>query len=146
MLGNIFKKKPLALRIGDTAPDFKAETTTGDISFHEWIGSSYAMIFSHPKDFTPVCSTELSRTAALKPEFDKRNCKIIGLSVDSVSEHSSWESDIADVCYSCTEYYEPESEVGINWNDKDIGIEWPVSCPNLSKKDAAAKSFQDLLK
>ena len=98
MLGKIFKKKPLALRIGDTAPDFKAETTTGDISFHEWIGSSYAMIFSHPKDFTPVCSTELSRTAALKPEFDKRNCKIIGLSVDTVSEHSSWESDIADVC------------------------------------------------
>ena len=67
MLGKIFKKKPLALRIGDTAPDFKAETTTGDISFHEWIGSSYVMIFSHPKDFTPVCSTELSRTAALKP-------------------------------------------------------------------------------
>ena len=86
MLGKIFKKKPLALRIGDTAPDFKAETTTGDISFHEWIGSSYAMIFSHPKDFTPVCSTELSRTAALKPEFDKRNCKIIGLSVDSIRD------------------------------------------------------------
>tara|TARA_Y100000287_G_scaffold64182_1_gene50671 strand:+ start:176 stop:865 length:690 start_codon:yes stop_codon:yes gene_type:complete len=98
MLGKIFKKKPMALRIGDTAPDFKAETTTGDISFHDWIGSSYAMIFSHPKDFTPVCSTELSRTAALKPEFDKRNCKIIGLSVDTVSEHTSWESDIADVC------------------------------------------------
>ena len=90
MLGKIFKKKPLALRIGDTAPDFKAETTTGDISFHEWIGSSYAMIFSHPKDFTPVCSTELSRTAALKPEFDKRNCKIIGLCVDSVSEITRW--------------------------------------------------------
>ena len=98
MLGKIFNKKPMALRIGDIAPDFKAETTTGDISFHKWIGDSYAMIFSHPKDFTPVCSTELSRTAALKQEFDKRNCKIIGLSVDTVSEHSSWESDIADVC------------------------------------------------
>ena len=95
---NMFKRKPKAIRIGDIAPDFKAETTTGDINFHEWIGNSYAMIFSHPKDFTPVCSTELSRTAALKPEFDKRNCKIIGLSVDSVSEHTSWESDIADVC------------------------------------------------
>ena len=87
-----------ALRIGDIAPDFQAGTTMGDISFHDWIGDSYCMIFSHPKDFTPVCSTELSRTAALKPEFDKRNCKIIGLSVDSVESHQSWESDIADVC------------------------------------------------
>ena len=95
---SMFKRKPKAIRICDIAPDFKAETTTGDINFHEWIGNSYAMIFSHPKDFTQVCSTELSRTAALKPEFDKRNCKIIGLSVDSVSEHTSWESDIADVC------------------------------------------------
>jgi alkyl hydroperoxide reductase subunit AhpC len=87
---NMFKRKPKAIRIGDIAPDFKAETTTGDINFHEWIGNSYAMIFSHPKDFTPVCSTELSRTAALKPEFAKRNRKIIGRSVDSVSFVKLW--------------------------------------------------------
>lgn len=93
----LFKKKSNGLRIGDTAPDFKAETTSGTINFHEWIGDSYAMLFSHPKDFTPVCSTELSRTAALKPEFDKRNTKIMGLSVDSVGDHAMWENDIGDV-------------------------------------------------
>ena len=93
----LFKKKPAALRIGDTAPNFEAETTSGKIKFHEWIGDSYAMLFSHPKDFTPVCSTELSRTAALKPEFDKRNTKVMGLSVDSVGDHAMWENDIGDV-------------------------------------------------
>ena len=82
----LFKKKSAALRIGDTAQNFEAETTAGKIKFHEWIGDSYAMLFSNPKDFTPVCSTELSRTAALKPEFDKRNTKVMGLSVDSVGE------------------------------------------------------------
>ena len=86
------------LKINSMCPDFEAKTSEGDISFHEWLSDSWGVLFSHPKDFTPVCSTELSRTAALKPEFDKRNCKIIGLSVDSVSEHTSWESDIADVC------------------------------------------------
>ncbi|MBT3548590.1 MAG: peroxiredoxin [Gammaproteobacteria bacterium] len=91
------KRKSPALRIGDIAPDFKAETTSGTIKFHDWIGSGYAMLFSHPKDFTPVCSTELSRTAALKSEFDKRNTKVIGLSVDSVGDHALWESDIGDV-------------------------------------------------
>ena len=93
----LFKKKSAALRIGDIAPNFEAETTTGKIKFHEWIGDSYAMLFSHPKDFTPVCSTELSRTAALKPEFDKRNTKVMGLSVDSVGDHAMWENDIGDV-------------------------------------------------
>ena len=94
---NFLKKRNPGLRIGDTAPDFKAETTEGIISFHEWIGDGYAMLFSHPKDFTPVCSTELSRTAALKPEFDKRNTKIMGLSVDSMGDHAKWETDIGDV-------------------------------------------------
>ena len=93
----LFKKKSAGLRIGDTAPDFKAETTDGTIKFHDWIGDSYAMLFSHPKDFTPVCSTEQSRTAALKPEFDKRNTKVIGLSVDSVGDLAMWENDIGDV-------------------------------------------------
>jgi alkyl hydroperoxide reductase subunit AhpC len=94
---NFLKRKKPGLRIGDIAPDFNAETTQGVVNFHKWMGDSYAMLFSHPKDFTPVCSTELSRTAALKPEFDKRKTKIMGLSVDSVGDHAMWESDIGDV-------------------------------------------------
>ena len=91
------KRKNTGLRIGDIAPDFNAETTQGVINFHEWLDGKYAMLFSHPKDFTPVCSTELSRTAALKSEFDKRNTKVMGLSVDSVGDHAMWETDIGDV-------------------------------------------------
>ena len=94
---NFLKRKNISLRIGDIAPDFSAETTQGMINFHEWLDGGYAMLFSHPKDFTPVCSTELSRTAALKSEFDKRNTKVMGLSVDSVGDHAMWETDIGDV-------------------------------------------------
>ena len=94
---NFLKRKNISLRIGDIAPDFSAETTQGKINFHEWLDGKYAMLFSHPKDFTPVCSTELSRTAALKSEFDKRNTKVMGLSVDSVGDHAMWETDIGDV-------------------------------------------------
>lgn len=86
----------MALQLGDRAPDFLAETTEGIISFHEWIGGSWAILFSHPKDFTPVCTTELGHLAGLKHEFAKRNCKIIGLSVDNIDEHLRWASDIAD--------------------------------------------------
>jgi len=87
---------PRMLRINDTAPDFTAETTHGTIHFHEWIGDGWAILFSHPKDFTPVCTTELGYMAGLQPEFAKRNCKIIGLSVDPVSNHSRWAADIEE--------------------------------------------------
>ena len=86
----------MALQINDTAPDFEAETTEGRISFHDWIGDSWAVLFSHPKDFTPVCTTELGYMAKIKPEFDRRNVKIIGLSVDPVDRHADWASDIEE--------------------------------------------------
>src|SRR4051812_32147809 len=86
----------MSVRIGDEAPNFKAETTEGPIDFHQWIGNSYAVLFSHPKDFTPVCTTELGTMAKLKSEFDKRNTKIIGLSVDPVDDHQRWAKDIEE--------------------------------------------------
>ena len=84
----------MALRINATAPDFTADTTQGTINFHEWIGDGWAILFSHPKDFTPICTTELGYLASLKPEFEKRNCKTIGISVDGVPEHEKWSKDI----------------------------------------------------
>src|ERR1700722_16288929 len=87
----------MTLSLGSTAPDFEAETTEGKIRFHDWIGDHWVVLFSHPKDFTPVCTTELGTMARLKPEFDKRNVKIIGLSVDPVENHKKWASDIKDV-------------------------------------------------
>jgi alkyl hydroperoxide reductase subunit AhpC len=86
----------MALQLGDTAPDFTAETTQGPIRFHEWLGDSWGVLFSHPKDFTPICTTELGSMAHLKPEFDKRNTKIIGLSVDPVADHQRWSKDIEE--------------------------------------------------
>ncbi len=87
----------MALTIGDTAPDFEAQSTEGPISFYDWIGDSWAVLFSHPKDFTPVCTTELGTMANIKPEFDKRGVKILGLSVDPIDKHEGWAQDIADV-------------------------------------------------
>ena len=92
----------MALRIGDTAPDFEADTTEGKIRFHDWLGDSWGILFSHPKDFTPVCTTELGYMAKLKPDFDKRNVKVIGLSVDPADRHAGWAKDIEE-----TQGYKP---------------------------------------
>ncbi len=86
----------MAIRLGDTAPDFTAQTTEGTVHFHDWIGDGWAILFSHPADFTPVCTTELGYMAGLKPEFDKRDCKIIGLSVDPLEDHVRWSEDIVE--------------------------------------------------
>jgi alkyl hydroperoxide reductase subunit AhpC len=86
----------VSLRINDIAPDFKAATTHGEIQFHEWIGDSWAVLFSHPKDFTPVCTTELGAVAHLMPEFNRRNCKVVGLSIDPIENHAEWANDIEE--------------------------------------------------
>src|SRR5262249_13446128 len=91
-----WKEKVMALRIGEIAPDFAAETTEGSIHFHEWLGDNWGVLFSHPKDFTPVCTTELGDAARLKPEFDRRGAKNLGLSVDPVESHQRWAADIAE--------------------------------------------------
>jgi alkyl hydroperoxide reductase subunit AhpC len=94
----------MTIRIGDEAPDFTAETTQGKLRFHEWIGDGWAILFSHPKDFTPVCTTELGYMARLKPEFDKRNCKILGLSIDPVGDHDRWAKDIEETQGAAVNY------------------------------------------
>ena len=94
----------MSVQIGDEVPDFTAESTQGTINFHDWIGDGWAVLFSHPKDFTPVCTTELGSVAGLQPEFEKRNCKIVGLSVDSVSDHTEWCKDIEEATGNAVGY------------------------------------------
>jgi len=94
----------MALQIGDIVPDFEADTTEGRIKFHDWIGDSWCVLFSHPKDFTPVCTTELGYMAKIKPEFDKRNTRILGISVDSVEDHNRWKADIHEATGSAVNY------------------------------------------
>jgi thioredoxin-dependent peroxiredoxin len=98
------KETKMALTIGDTAPDFEAETTEGPIHFHDWIGDSWAVLFSHPRDFTPVCTTELGYMAQIKPDFDQRGVKIIGLSVDPVDNHEKWAQDIKEITGTAPNY------------------------------------------
>ncbi len=100
----------MALQLGDEAPDFEADTTEGRIRFHDWLGDSWGVLFSHPKDFTPVCTTELGYMANAKPEFDRRGVKIIGLSVDATSDHERWAQDIAETQGTAPNY--PESSAG----------------------------------
>jgi alkyl hydroperoxide reductase subunit AhpC len=94
----------MSIRLGDTAPDFQAETTDGPVSFHEWIGDSWVVLFSHPKDFTPICTTELGYMAKIQPEFERRNVKVIGLSVDAMDDHARWVKDIEETQGSAPNY------------------------------------------
>lgn len=116
----------MAVRLGDEAPDFTAETTEGPISFHDWKKGSWAILFSHPRDFTPVCTTELGAVAKLKPEFDKRNVKVVGLSVDPVSDHHRWAGDIKDVTGAALNF------PLIGDPDKSIASKYDMLHPNAS--------------
>jgi thioredoxin-dependent peroxiredoxin len=126
----------MALQIGDTAPDFEARTTEGPIRFHDWVGDSWAVLFSHPKDFTPVCTTELGAMAKLKAEFDKRNVKIIGLSVDPVDNHARWAKDIEE-----TQGMAPNYPI-IGDPDLAISKAWGM-LPASAGGDAAARTPAD---
>jgi alkyl hydroperoxide reductase subunit AhpC len=126
----------MALRIGDEAPDFTAQTTEGPIRFHDWIGNGWAILFSHPKDFTPVCTTELGYMSRLKAEFDKRNTKVIGLSVDAVADHKNWAKDILE-----TQGHAPNYPI-IGDDDLKVAKLYDMIHPNASG-DAKARTAAD---
>ena len=125
----------MSLRLGDIAPDFSADTTQGPINFHEWLGTSWGMLFSHPADFTPVCTTELGRTALLKGEFDKRNVKVIAVSVDDLDSHNRWTPDIKDV--TGTEVNFPI----IADADRNVAMLYDMIHPNASEKSTVRSVF-----
>jgi alkyl hydroperoxide reductase subunit AhpC len=116
----------MAVRIGDEAPNFTAESTQGKIDFHQWIGDGWAILFSHPKDFTPVCTTELGYMAKLKPEFEKRNCKVIGLSIDPVDDHAKWAKDIEE-----TQGFAPNYPI-IGDADLNVAKQYDMIHPNAA--------------
>ncbi len=126
----------MTMQIGDTAPDFEAETTEGHIHFHECVGNSWAVLFSHPKDFTPVCTTELGYMAKLKPEFDRRNVKIIGLSVDPIDQHAKWADDIEE-----TQGFAPNYPM-IGDTDLNISKAWGM-LPAAADGDASKRTASD---
>ena len=126
----------MALHIGDVAPNFVAQTTEGQIDFHDWIGDGWAILFSHPKDFTPVCTTELGYMAGLKPEFEKRNTKLIGLSVDSVSDHVAWSKDIEETQGHAVNY------PIIDGSDLEVAKLYDMLHPNASG-EAKARTAAD---
>ena len=125
----------MALRLGDDAPDFTAVTTEGTINFREWKGTSWAILFSHPKDFTPVCTTELGAVANLKPEFEKRNVKVMGLSVDPIAEHHKWAGDIKDVTGHALNF------PLIADPDRSIAQAWDMIHPNASETATVRSVF-----
>ncbi len=125
----------MSLRLGDTAPNFKTKTTEGEIDFHEWLGNSWGVLYSHPADFTPVCTTELGRTAALKEEFAKRNCKVIALSVDPLDDHMKWLADI-----------EETQNVKMNFpiiadEDRSVAEKYDMIHPNATEKFTVRSVF-----
>ena len=122
----------MGLRLGDMAPDFTAQTTEGNINFHEWIGNNWCILFSHPKDFTPVCTTELGKVARIKKEFEKRNCKIIAISVDTIESHHSWIKDINETQKTTVNYpliADPQRQVAVLYDMLD-----PTSKDNLTAR------------
>ena len=125
----------MSIRIGDEAPDFTAETTEGTLSFHEWLGDSWGVLFSHPRDFTPVCTTELGRVAKLKPEFEKRNTKVIALSVDAIKDHETWASDIEE-----TQGVAPNFPL-IADDDKKVADLYDMIHPNASDTQTVRSVF-----
>ena len=125
----------MAIRLGDVAPDFSAETTAGPLKFHEWKGAGWAVLFSHPKDFTPVCTTELGAVAKLKPEFDKRNVKVAGLSVDPLDSHNRWAGDIKDVTGNALNF------PLIADPDRSIAMAYDMIHPNASETATVRSVF-----